>query len=97
MGVRGEYSPAHLGLCLKRNLPLGLVAPRWLGSRTRHLPKPLEGQGGWGSLHVPVGLGESQGEAQSDLESGTRFGLGFRGARGCSLGEEEADTWVLVQ
>nr|XP_036867762.1 erythropoietin [Manis javanica] len=43
MGVRGEYSPAHLGLCLKRNLPLGLVAPR---QRKQNLSVGQVGVGG---------------------------------------------------
>lgn len=69
MGSCGEYppaggAPARLGPCLSRNLPLGLVAPRWPGSRTDNLPRTPEGQGGWGSLHVPAGLPEPPGKGE---------------------------------
>lgn len=89
MGACGEYSPAggapaRPGPCLSRNLPLELVAPRWLGSRTDNLPRTPEGQGGWGSFHVPAGFRESPGKVKSDLDTESRFGgSGRRGAATC--------------
>lgn len=68
VSTRGLGAPARPGPCLSGDLAPGLLAGRWLGSRTGDLSRTPEGGGGWGSLHVPAGTwGSPWGWQKPDL------------------------------
>lgn len=77
MGVRGECSPAGElppRPLFEKGFTARAAGPEVAGFKDPRLAEDPGRQGGWGSLHVPAGLGESLGKAECDLETRTRFG-----------------------
>ncbi|KAJ8798811.1 hypothetical protein J1605_016614 [Eschrichtius robustus] len=78
MGVRGEYSrpgerpPARP--LFEEEFTAGAVGPGVAGFKDLRLAKDPGRARGWGSLHLPAGLGESPGKSESELETRWRIG-----------------------